>query len=118
MLGVQREIRGAHIVGTIRIRQNFCPVSASVCTAVHAALGVGFVNVAEGGDIDAIRVVRIDHNFADLAGFGETDGTPSLACIRGLENADPVGMLTANVRLTRTDINNIRLRRSYGNRTN
>ena len=72
-LRIKREINGAYIVWVFCVGEDLFPVSAAVDGAIDSALGIGFVDMAEGSDVDAIGVGWVDDNFADLARLGEAD---------------------------------------------
>ena len=92
-----------------------CPVRSAVGGAIDAALGIGFVDVAERSNIYAIGIGGIDDNFADLPRRGKSDGSPGLSRIGRLEYADPVRVLVANVGLAGTDVDDVRVGWSDGN---
>ncbi len=66
--------------------------------------------------IQPVRIAGIDHDLADLPGRFEPDVCPRLAGIRRFEHADSIRVLAADVRLTGSDINNIRVRRRHRDR--
>src|SRR5581483_853628 len=64
----------------VRIRpEDLLPVRAAVARAEYAALRVGSVRMAERGDVDEVRVARIDEDLADLLRVGESDMAPAAA---------------------------------------
>src|SRR6185503_12811293 len=67
--------------------ENLFPVRAAVARAEHAALSVGPVGVAEGGDVDEVGVRRIDEDAADLLAVAEPGVDPGAAAVGGLVHA-------------------------------
>ena len=114
MLRVERQIHGAHIVGVGCAGENLLPVRAAIGGAIDAAFVVGFVGMAESGDIHAIWVGGIDDDFADLAGRCETDRMPGLAGIGGFEKANAIRVLAANVGLAGAGEDDVRIRGRNG----
>ena len=64
--------------------------------------------------INAIRIGRVDHHASDLTRGFETDVRPGLAGIGGLEHADAVGVLAADVGLAGADVDDVGIGRSHG----
>ena len=69
--------------------------------------------MAEGRYINAIRIRRVDHHASDLTRGFEADMGPGLARVGGLEHADAVGVLAADIGLAGADVDHIGIRRSH-----
>ena len=82
--------------------------------AVDAAIGIGVIDMAESGDVNAIGVGRVDHNASDLARGFEADMGPGLARVGGFEHADAIGVLAADIGLAGADVDDVRIRRGHG----
>jgi hypothetical protein len=68
MLGVEREVNCAYVFGILCVGKDLLPGLAAVEGAIDAALGVRFVDMAEGGDVDAVWVGGIDDDLAQSGG--------------------------------------------------
>ncbi len=101
--------------GSLGLDQDLLPGRAAVGGAEDAAFGIGVVDVAERGDVDAIRVRRIHHDAADLSRAVEADMGPGLAGVGGFEHADAVGVLAADIGLAGADIDDVRVRGRHRN---
>jgi hypothetical protein len=64
--------------------------------------------VTLGGDVDDVRVARMNTDAAYLASVFEADVLPGLAGIGGLVDAVAVRNISANRRLTHADIDDVR----------
>ena len=115
IFGVDGDVDGADVVGDRRrLKRTFFQVAAAVERAIEAAVGVGIVDVAEGGDVDAVRIVGVDGDAADVLGVVEADVGPGLALIGGLVHAVAVGVLAADVGLAGADVDDVGVRRGDG----
>src|SRR5579859_8014184 len=114
MVRVDGEIYRSDVFWILRRCENFFPVSSAVRAAVDAAVRIGFVDVAEGRYVDAVRIGRINDNFADLACLREANGAPGFAGVSRFEQADAIRVLTANVGFTGADVDDIGIGWSYG----
>ena len=85
-------------------------MGSAIGRAINAALRIRFVNMAQRRHIHPVRIGGIDDDFSNLAGFCEADRMPGLARVGRFEETDPIGVLAANIRLARPDINNARIR--------
>ena len=75
---------------------------------------VGRVDVAENRYINAIDVLRIDHDAAELAAVLKANMSPRFTGVdRFIHPTDTIGILTANVRLTGADVDHLGIRRSH-----
>ena len=74
------------------------PRATAVDGAKNAALGVLRKKMSHRGDVDAVRVPRIDHDSRDVMRIGQPHELPRLAAIGGLEDA-AAGIGTTRVRL-------------------
>src|ERR1700722_6423765 len=104
---IDREINRTDVVRQLCIRKNFLPVGSTVGRAIDTAHRIRVVYMSERSDIDSVGVFRIDDDATNLPRIFEADGFPCLACIRGFEDADAIGVLAANIRLARTDVDNV-----------
>ena len=73
--------------------------------------------MAERRNINPIGIGRVNDYTPDLTRPFQTYMAPGLARIRGLKHANTVRMLTADVGLARANVDNVRIRRSHGDRT-
>ncbi len=94
----------AHVGAVV---EDLLPSGAAVERAVEAAVGVGGVGVAQGGDVDAVGVGGIHHDAADAVGGGEADAAPGLAGVGGLVHAVAVGIFRADVGLAGADVDDV-----------
>ena len=89
---VEGEVDGA---GAFVLVEHLLPGLAAVGGAEDAALGVGAVGVAEGGDEEAVGIARVDEDGGDLLGVAESEVTPGLAGVGGLVHAVADGEIGA-----------------------
>ena len=94
------------------------PCLAAISRLEHAPLRIRPIRVPQCSDIDDVRVLRIDHDPADLSRFTQPDVRPRLSAVDGL--VDPVSrcQIAANVRLACARVNDQRIRRSHRQRSN
>ena len=83
------------------------PRRAAIERTVDAALGIRLIDVAHGGDEEAIGIRRVDGDTADLAGGVEPDVAPRLARVGGFVHAVAVGVLAADIDLAGADVHNV-----------
>ncbi len=100
----------------VALAQHEVPRLAAILRAIDTALRVRPPGVAEGRDIDDVRVLRMDADFADMAGRGEAHIAPRLAAVGGLIDAIPMRDITANRRLAHPRIDDVRVGLGDGNR--
>ena len=77
---IHRNVANACIVADL---QYLVPGLAAIRGFVNAAIRVRSPEVAERGHIDNIRISRMNHHAADVAGFGEAHVLPGFATIGG-----------------------------------
>ena len=100
-------------LGSLALIRIFFQVAPPSSRTEDAAFGIGVVDVAESGDINAVGIGRVDDDAADLARAFETDMGPGLARVGGFEHADAVGVLAADIGLAGADIDDVRVRGSH-----
>ncbi len=83
MLRIEREIDSAHIVRVLRVDQNLLPMGSAVERTINATLWIRFVDMAECGYINPVRIGWIDDDFSDLACLSKTDRN-ARSCLRRL----------------------------------
>ncbi len=115
---VHRDIDRADIIRRVFIPQDFFPGRASVCCPVQAALGIRIINMTQCRHVYPIGIRRIDHHTPDVFRRVKTDVGPRFSPVGRLEHPDSIGMLAANIRLARTDINDVGVRRRHCDRAN
>src|SRR5271165_3204388 len=64
--------------------QNMGPGGTAIGGLVHASFVIGTVRMAQSGDIDDLRVIRVNDNAADLPRLLKSDVLPRFASIQGL----------------------------------
>ena len=94
------------------------PVGSSVDGLINAAFGIRSVDMAERADVNDIRILRVDHDFADLARVFEADMGPGCACVSGFINAVTGGKVFANVGLAGPGVDNPGVRWRCGESAN
>jgi hypothetical protein len=87
------------------------PVEAAVGGAIHTALVVGGVGVAENGDVDDIGVRGVHDDAADLLRIAESDVLPGFAGVGGFIDAVADRNRGAHVGFARAHIDGVVLRR-------
>ena len=97
--------------------EHLLPVFAAVDRFVDAAIGRRFERVADGGDIDDIRIVHIDGNLRDGRGRIQANVRPRRAAVVRAPHAVAVRDVVAHVRLAGSEINNLCVRRCHRDRT-
>ena len=101
-------------LGSLALFRIFFQVRATIERTEDAAFGIGVIDMAESGDVNAIGIRRVDDDPADLARAFEADMGPCLARVGGFEHADAIGVLAADIRLAGADIDDVRVRGSDG----
>ena len=79
-------------------------------------IGAGTVSVPQRGDVNDVRIPRIDGNAADLARVLQTDVTPCGAGVGGFKDAVAGRKILANVGLAGSGIDGFRIGGSHGQR--
>ena len=92
------------------------PGAAAVARAEDAALAVGAPGVAEGGDVDEVRVGRVDADAPDVAGVAQADGSPGAAAVGGPVDAVAVRDVAADAGLAHADVDHVGVGRRDGER--
>src|SRR5439155_11943894 len=77
--------------GLVVLEEDLLPALAAVPGTEDAALRARTVRVAQGRDVDEVRVLRVDDESGDLAGVLEPDARPRLPRVGGLVDAVAVG---------------------------
>ena len=72
--------------------------------------------MAERGDVDDVRVARMDDDAADLLRVVEADVRPRLPAVGRLVHAVALGDVGAHVGLAAADVDHVRIRRRHGQR--
>ena len=91
--GVEREIRRS---GSVVLVEHSFPARSPVGRAVHAALRVGAEGVSERGHVHPVGVVRMNADFADVPGVGESEVCPGSAPVGGPVHPVAVGDVVAD----------------------
>src|SRR5205823_3427662 len=89
---------------------------AAIGGAENAALGVRSVRVAEDGDEEAVRIVRVDGDGRDLLAIAQTEVRPRRAGVGGLVDAVAGGEVGALQPFAAADVEDVRIRRRDGDR--
>ena len=84
LVGVERDVHGAGVLVDL---QDGLPGGAAVGAAVEAALLVRTPEVAHGGDVDEVRVVRVQRDAPDMLAVAQPHVGPGLAAVRALVDA-------------------------------
>ena len=90
------------------------PALSAVRGLVHPAFGIVRPDGAECGDVDDVRIGRVDDDATDVLRLLESDRCPADAAVGGLIDAVPRGHAVARVLLTGADIDGVRARRRDG----
>src|SRR5262249_36552481 len=77
--------------GVLVLEEDALPGLAAVGGAVDAALLVGPVGMAEDGDEDAVRILRVDEQGSDLLPVAQAAVLPGLAAVGGAVDAVACG---------------------------
>ena len=101
---VHRQVDGP---GPVAGEQDPLPVPAAVARAVHPALVVGAEQVAEGGDVHEVGVVRVDADLADVAGVLQPGMSPAAAAVRAAVHAVAPGDVEAGRRLPHAGVDDV-----------
>src|SRR6185436_8656292 len=92
--GLEREVDRAGA----RVRaEDLLPARAAIARAKDAALRVRGVRMPERGDVDDVRVARMDDDAADLLRVVEADVRPRLPAVARLVHAVALGDVGAHV---------------------
>ena len=91
------------VVDEVRVR----PGLAAVGRLEQAALGVRPEQVAERGDVDDVRILRVDDDAADALGFLQPDVLERLAGVGRLVDAGAERRALAVVRLAGADVDDV-----------
>src|ERR1700687_285685 len=89
---------------------------SSIDGFVDAALFVGTKSVPQSANVNDARILRIDHNPADLARVLQADVIPRCAAVGGFVDAVAGRDVRTNVGLAGSGINGFRLGGSHGKR--
>ena len=95
--------------GVLVLVQHFLKRPTAIGRAEDAALLVRPVGMAEGGDEEAIGIVRIDCDHRDHLRVVETEIRPALSSVRGLIEAIPGREVGSNDPCARADVDHIRI---------
>ncbi len=101
---VHAEVRGSRLVAD---EEDLLPCLAAVSGAEDAALGVGSPHVALRGDIDEVRVLRMNSHARDLVRVLQTDVLPGLPAVGGLVDAVAVRDVAADGRLPHPGVDHV-----------
>ncbi|GBD16679.1 hypothetical protein HRbin26_01582 [bacterium HR26] len=104
VVAIHRDVVAA---GVRALVEHLLPGLAAIGRAEDAALLVGPEGMAERRHVDDVRVARVDHDLADVAGVGEPAVDPGTAGIRGLVDAIAVGDVVADAGLAGADIDDV-----------
>src|SRR6185295_1449656 len=97
--------------GVLVFVENFLPRLAAVRRAKHAALFVRAVRMSESGDVDEIRIARIDEDRADLLCVAQSEMSPRLAAVSRFINAVAGGEIGPLESFATADVDCVRVRR-------
>ncbi len=103
--------------GVLVFAQDFRPGLAAIGRAKNSALVVRSKGVAERGDENDVRILRMNDERADMAAVFQADIAPVPAAIDGLINAVAVGDIAAQRRLARAGIDRVVIARRDRERT-
>ena len=93
VVGVHGQI---HRTGLGAAVEHLFPGASAVLGAVDTPFRVGAEGVAQGSHVDQVGIVRMDPDFADMAGLLESQVGPGLAGVGGLVDPVPIGNVQAN----------------------
>ncbi len=114
IVGCHGQIRSTDVGSLI---QHFCPSRAAVGGLENTALSVRCVGMPQSRDVHNSCISRVHYYAADLLGIAQPDVAPGLAAVGCLVNTISRGQVRANVRFAGTRVDNLRIGRSYGQRT-
>ena len=80
------------------------------------AINAGTISVSQSADVNDVRILRIDHDPADLARVLQPDVIPSCAAVNGFVDAVAGREVLTNVALAGSGINGFRIGGSHSQR--
>src|SRR6266581_5815545 len=98
-------------------KEHALPMVAAISRAEDTAFLLGTISVPEGARQHDVRILWIDGDVSDAAGFLEPHQFPGLAGVGRLINAGANRNVAADPSFTSTGPNNIWIRRSHCQRT-
>ncbi len=104
--------------GRVVDEEHLAPMRATVGRFEDAAVGIVCIDVPHRGRIHDVRVARIDDDLSDRVRVPQTGVAPGLAGIGRLVDTVARNKRVADIRLARTGINDIRVRRRDRQRAN
>ena len=110
---IEREIDRA---GGIVDEQHLRPALAPVARAEHAACGVRSERVPHGGDVDDVRVGRVDADHGNVARIVESEVAPRLAAVGRSPHPIAVCQVFPPIRLARAHVDHIGVGRGHRDR--
>src|SRR5580658_7632367 len=96
--------------------ENVRPLHAGIGRFVDPTLGIRRIGMAEGANVNDVRVVGIDHDSADLSRIVEADMSPGRSSVGRFVHAIAGSQIFANGAFTRSRINDVGIRWSYHDR--
>ena len=106
IVGNQFEIGRARRVGD---GEHLLPIDAAIGGAVDAALFVCEEWIAQGGDINDVRILGVNADGGDLAHVAQSDKLPGFARVGRLVHAAPDGHIAANFGRAGAGIHDVRV---------
>src|ERR1035438_2719227 len=107
IVGVENQI---HRAGFHTTRINLFPRFATVGGAEDTALFVRSPEMAESSDVDDVGIPGMHADRADVKSILQADVLPGFARVTGFINAVAMRGITADIRLTHADIDDVRIR--------
>src|SRR5438477_3369749 len=89
-----------NVPGTLATEEHLLPAGAAIPRSKDAPLRIGAVGMAEGGNVDEVRIAWVDANLGDVSRLGKPQMAPRAARVIGAIDAVPVRDVATNVRLT------------------
>src|SRR5207253_2403395 len=102
----------------IVVKENFLPALSAVLRTEDASLLVRPVGMTKRSDENSVRVPRVHEDPPDLPRIIQPDMRPVLAAVRGLVHSIPARNRGAHVGFSRAGVNEVRIRRRNGDRSN
>jgi hypothetical protein len=104
MLRIEGEVDGATRVVAV---EHLPPALAAVGGLEHPALHVASMRMAEGGDVDDVRIARVDADLRDRVRLGEPNVRPGLAGVDRLVDAIPLHDVPADAGLAHAGVDDV-----------
>src|SRR6266545_4920840 len=104
---IHAEVGGS---GLVADEEDFLPGPAAVSRAKDSAVGIASPDVAERGNVDEVRIFRMDAHARDLVRALQSDVLPGLTAVGGLVHAVAVRDVAADGRLPHPRVDHVGIR--------